>query len=190
MDAGIERVYAGPMSLLCARARWLVAGASLAASTILCSEALAQAPPALTSPPSWTPDQPAPPGYHVERKSNRGLVIAGSLLFGVSYVGVAVPLLIVASHGDGAAAFVVVPIAGPLPVASAQFRGTDAPAAVGGMLVLDALLQAAGAGMLIGGLVGKRVLVPGSARADEVTLSPVPLRFGRSGAGIGVAGAF
>jgi hypothetical protein len=62
--------------------------------------------------------------------------------------------------------------------------------AAAGLPALDALVQAAGAGMLIGGLVGKRVLVPGPARRTAVQLVPVPLRFGGNGAGLGVAGSF
>jgi hypothetical protein len=150
----------------------------------------ADVPPPAAPAPAWDSSQPAPPGYHVERKVNRGLVLAGSLLFGASYVGIVVPFLIVAANGTGAATSVLLPVVGPLPMVPAQFRGADSPAMVGGMLVLDALLQAAGAGMLIGGMVGKRVLVPGPSRGSAVHLLPVALRLGRNGAGVGLVGAF
>jgi hypothetical protein len=148
------------------------------------------APPPPASTPPWNSSQPAPPGYHVERRINRGLVIAGSVVFGVAYVGIVIPLLIVAANGSPSAAVVTVPVGGPFYLVPANLRGANGVPAVAGMAVLDALVQAAGAGMLIGGIAGKRVLVPGPSPQSTVQLAPVPLRFGNGGAGIGIAGAF
>jgi hypothetical protein len=56
------------------------------------------------------------------------------------------------------------------------------------IFVADGVLQAAGAAMLIAGLVSpKRVMVPDDAKVHIV---PVPVRLGKAGAGVGIAGTF
>jgi hypothetical protein len=175
--------------------------ALLTAGTVLGSEAPAHAsPPAperapevpaspLSAPP-WDSSQPAPPGYHVERRINRGLVIAGSVVFGAAYLGIVIPSLIIAANGSPAAAVVTVPVGGPFFYVAGALRGPDGVTTVAGLVVIDALVQAAGAGMLIGGLAGKRVLATGPSRRSAAELAPVPLCFGSKGVGIGIAGTF
>jgi hypothetical protein len=173
--------------------RSLFVVALLATGTVLGSETAAQASPpspegppevspSPTSSPPWDSSQPAPPGYHVERRINRGLVIAGSLVFGAAYLGVVIPSLILAANRPPSAAAVTVPVGGAL-----YFLPVPGGAA---WAAFDALVQAAGAGMLIVGLTGKRVFVPGPSRRSAVQLVPVPLRFGSNGAGLGIVGAF
>jgi hypothetical protein len=190
--------------------RSLVAAAVFGAGTSLSSAATAQIfPPAPEAPPSseprWDPSQPPPPGYHVERKINRGLVIAGSVVFGAAYVSIVVPTFLIQVGGTqprtggfttmplpGAPA-AILPVAGTLVLMVPLIQGAGGENPNGeliGLCVLDALVQAAGAGMLIGGLVGKSVLVPGPARARTSYVLPTPIRYGDRGAGLGLSGAF
>ena len=146
--------------------------------------------PAPSSAPPWDPSQPVPSGYHVERRTRLGLVIAGSVVFGVAYLGIVVPNLLIATSGNPSAAIVTVPVGRPFYHVVANLRDANGVYAVAGLTAFDALVQAAGAGMLIAGIVGTRVLVPGPARPSAVHLTLVPIRLEGRGAGVGIAGTF
>lgn len=152
----------------------------LSTGTLLCCEAAARAAPPV---PDGRSDLPPSPDYRVERRSNGWLILAGSLVLGTAHLGIVIPSLIIAANGTPSAAVVTIPIGGPLWYAPKS--GT-----IGGLAVFDALVQAAGAGMLIGGIVGKRVLVPAGTPTSAARLLPVPLLFGRTGAGASVVGVF
>jgi hypothetical protein len=183
--------------------------AALATSTLLCTEALAQDAKAPTDasvkteppvqvaprPPAWELGQPVPSGYHVERKINRGLIAGGAVVFAVAYVSIVIPTLIIQNNDAPlpGAPLVILPVGGAFvlmaPLVSAS-GGQNPNGIVIGLVVLDVLVQAAGAGMLIGGIVGKPVLAPGPPRRGAAQVFPVPVRLGSNGAGIGIAGTW
>jgi hypothetical protein len=103
----------------------------------------------------YTEGQPIPPGYHLEQRARRGLVLAGSLTAGVPFLvsfltGLSIGLS--GSRRDGEATVALMaPLVGPFI--------TIETAGAGGAgilwLMLDGVAQLAGTGMLIGGLVAK-----------------------------------
>jgi hypothetical protein len=136
-----------------------------------------------------------PSGYHVERKISRGLVIGGSVVFTAAYVSIVIPTLLLKNNGAPlpAAPLVTVPVGGPFVLVATLLSATGGEnpnALIAGLVVLDVLVQAAGAGMLIGGIVGKPVLAPGPPRRSRVQVVPVPARLGDKGAGVALAGTW
>ncbi|MDI1442792.1 hypothetical protein [Polyangium sp. 6x1] len=99
-----------------------------------------------------------PPGYVLEERVRKGLVIAGSVLFGTFYLFTAAGAAAAESNSAPWGALYV-PVIGPFIVAGAgNFRG-DAEV-VRPLFVLDGIIQAGGAAMLIAGIVAKqKVLV-------------------------------
>jgi hypothetical protein len=164
--------------------------------------AICLAASSVTLAPTWAsaedPHAPeaqiAPLGYHEVKQIRLGLVIAGASIFGTTYLATAVPSLIVAGQGAPEAAVGAIPVAGPFALLGLIFRpspsGDNNFDGVGfiPIFVADGLLQAAGAAMLIAGIVSpKRVMVPDNAKVHIV---PVTVRLGKAGAGVGVAGTF
>jgi hypothetical protein len=131
----------------------------------------------------WQEGMPIPHGYHQETRARRGLVIAGSIVFGVTYIYTS---LIAAageeSSGQNELGSLWVPVLGPF----MQMAETDSP--LGNyVLLLDGLAQAAGVTMLVAGLVYPRhVLV----RNDLASMTVVPMKIGMEGSGLGVVGRF
>jgi hypothetical protein len=180
--------------------RSLAAASLVTAGSLLCADAAAQflpspsdgqggASPRPGEPQLWNPRQSPPPGYHVERKVNRPFVIAGSVVFGVAYLGVVIPSFILVAHGTPSAALTTIPVGGPFYYVPG-FAKPQQPSILILPIALDAATQFAGVAMLSLAIMGKHVLVPGPPRPRAEQLLPVPLVFGRSGAGVGVAGAF
>lgn len=125
-----------------------------------------------------------PPGYHAETEMRKGLVIGGSITFGVMYlltvlVGAGIDD---ASRGSESGAFLYVPVAGPF------LQMTKTESATGNVtLAIDGVAQAAGATMLIVGLTSpKTVLV----RNDLAEVRVAPMKVGQSGTGFGLVGSF
>ncbi|AUX44632.1 uncharacterized protein SOCE26_060980 [Sorangium cellulosum] len=133
----------------------------------------------------WKKDEPVPPGYHVETRIRKGLVISGAIVFGTVYVFTAIGGGDAVAHGRSEYAALFVPCAGPF-LTLAITRQDDLET-LG--LVVDGLVQITGAALLVPGLVvPKKVLVRDDlARPFAV---PVPMTFGRNSAGLGLAGRF
>jgi hypothetical protein len=143
-------------------------------------------PDPLSAVADWEPGQPIPVGYHEEQRRTRGAIIAGSVLLGVSYLG-GVSFNVLAGGGYGA-----IPIAGPFVGVYVESKGSANASGFGGvpvsLLVVDGLAQVSGLAVLVAGLVPQRVLVTDCI--VKARLTPTPLRFGKSGAGIAIAGTF
>jgi hypothetical protein len=124
---------------------------------------------------------PVPPGYHAEERSRKGLVIAGSIVFGTLYFFTAVAAGIDADQGDGEAQSLWIPAVGPfLQAAKTDNGGADS------LLILDGLGQSAGLFMLIYGLAASRTIL---VRNDVAKLHVVPMT-GRNTSGLMLGGTF
>jgi hypothetical protein len=138
-------------------------------------------------------DAPFPPGYRLEQRTRTGLVVAGAIVLGVPYV---IGLGATSTNGgDPAMNWLFVPGVGPWMAlglrrsscyGKANIEGSlchagDAFAVMG--LIMDGIVQTAGATLLIVGLaVPKKVYV----RKDvQLGLIPAP-----AGTGLGVQGTF
>jgi hypothetical protein len=157
-----------------------------AAFTLASTAALAQAPPAgapaivpvgLPVQERTDPTAPVPYGYHEEKRTRRGLVVAGSVLFAAMYTPVVVGGIAEASNGGGDRkhAVMAVPVVGPIVelgnIGSCSYCGPAALALAG--LVIDGIAQGAGLVMLIVGIARpETVLVRNDAAALRVV--PVP----------------
>ncbi len=97
-----------------------------------------------------------PPGYKVQEKVRLGLVIPGSILFGVGYVPAAFLGAGELSYGNAVGATLLIPVVGPfIAIGAGPSAGP-----IAGIFIIDGLLQAAGAALLIPGLTSKnKVLV-------------------------------
>jgi hypothetical protein len=104
-----------------------------------------------------------PPGFHFEPRPRKGLVIGGSVVFGVLYTATSIPGTIFLIHEPGFWSLLVVPGVGPIIVGAPMLGGLGI--IVGLPLVLDGLAQLAGLGMIIGGL---------SAREQKLVPNPMP----------------
>jgi len=147
----------------------------LVVTTVVALMAL-RAAPAAAQATSVEPLSPTPPTVH---KVRRGLLIAGIATFQASW-GLAVLTGITAFAGcidsdpgctRGPDRFMI-PIAGPFIVASGHYSGVPTSWAPG--LVAWGLVEAAGAAMVIAGLVGHDVPVPASAPpTPRISLAPM-----------------
>jgi len=155
--------------------------------------------------------RPIPPGYHMESRPKKGLVVAGSIVFGVAYVFSA---SVAASSQFTADRWLYLPVFGPfadlasrgskcttntVPISpgvdnTTQFCDDDSGARF--FLMLDGLMQVSGATMLILGLaLPTRLLVRDDAPYTGSTGSNFawtirPKTMGRAGYGLGVDGVF
>lgn len=114
------------------------------------------------------PGLPVPAGYHVESRAASGLVVAGALTLGVSYV-VALGLAL-ADDFDQGSGWLVVPVAGPwgglgarsydcnadtVPEANACLdRAYEETTAVA-LLAMDGVIQAVGVAFIVAGLASR-----------------------------------
>jgi hypothetical protein len=158
---------------------------------------------------TWSPSDPAPPGYHTEQKSTRaGFVTAGLTMFGVGYglsAGTGAPAAMVISSANGSDSDewgctphcslaptipFFVPVAGPFILAAEA--GGSASGAMAMIAIGDGLVQAGGIAMLAYGLTApeKTLLVRDrSARTRSFTLSPAPI-VGNGREGMALVGTF
>ena len=148
-------------------------------------------PPAATAPVVYVPVQPvqpvqpapnaqsyslAAPEMRMEHRMNRGLAIAGGVMFGGAWVvnilgsGLGVLAIFTSSTAGGlssgdtfGASFI--PVIGPLIFAGVAFSRPGSWEVFGGIGILDAAIQAAGLTMLIFGIIGEDVEV--NARAEN-----------------------
>jgi hypothetical protein len=152
--------------------------------------------------------RPIPTGYHLESRARKGLVVSGSIVFGVPYV---LSASVAGSSKTDADTWLYVPLAGPFLDLANRKEKCSAPVMTGSgrfdvycdddagqrfFLMTDGLMQVAGATLLIFGLaMPQKVLVrddapfTGSTRS-HFAWSVAPRTMGRSGYGIGLAGEF
>jgi hypothetical protein len=130
----------------------------------------------------WEEGQPIPYGYHHETRVRKGLVITGSVVFGVLYLYSAFFAAVGSDAGTNKLGWMAVPVLGPF------LETTEtSSASLQYILVLDGLAQAAGVAMLIGGaMYPKHLLV----RNDLASMTVVPMKIGMEGSGLGIVGRF
>ena len=142
---------------------------------------------------------PIPAGYHVVTRARQGLVIAGTIVFAVSY-GIALGVALIDDFNDQTS-WLAIPLAGPwlMMYNRAQPR-CDTSSQSGDIcfeqdletilrfyLAVDGVAQAAGATMLGFGAAGRKLLVRDDSYASVRVL---PARVGSSGYGAMLAGRF
>ncbi|WP_434041027.1 MULTISPECIES: hypothetical protein [Sorangium] len=133
----------------------------------------------------WREGEPVPPGYHPETRVRKGLVISGAIVFGTVYLFTAIGGGDAVYRGSPGYAALFVPVAGPF-LTLATTRQDDLETMA---LVLDGLVQATGAALLLPGLlVPKTVLVRDDV--GKAFVVPAPMSFGPSSAGLGLVGRF
>ena len=134
----------------------------------------------------WEEGQPVPYGYHPETRARKGLVITGSVLFGVLYI---LSTLVAAanddSYSDNKYSALWIPVVGPFIQAGANNNGSGDNET----FILDGLAQAAGVTMLVLGLAFPRTIL---VRNDLLSVSfvPTPMKVGHDGGGLGLVGRF
>jgi hypothetical protein len=136
-----------------------------------------------------------PEGYKLRTQPRRGLIIAGSIVTGVPWVFSV--MAAVGADYENKTGFLLVPAVGPWLTLMAgggkddDCGGTDDfcnadNAGLRSVLVLDGIVQTAGAIMFVSGFAFPRTRL---VRKD-VTLSFLPTTVGRDGYGIGAIGTF
>jgi hypothetical protein len=126
--------------------------------------------------------QPIPPGYRVETRARRGLIVGGAVTFGVLYLLSAFTASIAVDGGDSDFGSLFIPVAGPfvtIGTADAEGAGTFA-------LVLDGVGQAGGVAMFIAGMMTEEKFL---LRNDQAKISVTPMMMGNSSFGLGLRGA-
>jgi hypothetical protein len=144
----------------------------------------------------YSEGQAVPPGYRVVERSRRGLIIAGLVTTGVAW-SFSVTAAVTADYEDNSG-FLLIPVLGPwLMLATggaddppctndADIEFCESNAGLRGVLVLDGLVQTAGAVMFVLGVANpsKRLV------RDDVSFRVVPMTIGKTGNGLGVVGTF
>ncbi len=136
--------------------------------------------------------QPIPAGYHVVSRSRRGLVIAGAIVWSVSYaVGVG------AAQGNDYkynTSWMVLPVLGPwlgMATYSCSAGDQDCRDVQSGARTAFAIVgvgQAVGAGLFALGVAKTNKSLVRSDLVGNVVLAP--MRLGRAGQGLGIQGTF
>ena len=104
----------------------------------------------------YHPGMTIPDGYRVETKRKPGLYVGGAVTLGGAYL-LTVSAAAIVEPLDSSVWPLYIPVVGPFIA-----LGTTSYSSAGSsyLLVMDGLVQAAGLGMLVGGVVGKKWLVP------------------------------
>jgi len=151
--------------------------------------------------------RPIPPGYHIETRAKKGLVISGSIIFGVPYL---LSMSVAASSRYPPDHWLYAPVIGPFVNLATRSdscnpngtNGTNASfdcnddSGVRFFLMMDGLMQVAGATMFVLGLaLPTTLLVRDDApyvgkKGNQFAWTVQPYTVGRSGYGLGVLGSF
>jgi hypothetical protein len=144
----------------------------------------------------WEDGEPIPAGYHKVSHVRVGLIVGGAVTFGVTYLLTALSGAIVADVGSipatgcktacSSAKPLLIPLAGPWIVLP---NVTNSTATGSFFLVIDGLVQAAGIGMIIGGIAAPKTDLVRDDTA-KVEVLPTPIVFDNKGAGFGFKGTF
>ncbi len=151
-----------------------------------------QPPPAYQQPPpqqaypaprDWRPGDPVPPGYQEVSEPRRGLIVGGSLVFGIPYLTSLLVGVIAIDLGGANLWPMLLPVVGPF------IQLAIPPDTFNALLVLDGVLQVGGVAMFIAGFAApvQRLV---KLRYGSLEVMPVPLFSAHSGTGLGFAGAF
>jgi len=150
-------------------------------------------PPGMELP--YEDGDPIPPGYRLVTRKRRGLIIAGSIVTGVPWAfGV---MGAVGNDFQDNTGLLLIPVIGPwaLLATNTARDGSCGPtdsfcdaskASLRSALVLDGIVQLAGASMFVAGMFFPRTRL---VRRD-VVVSVVPTTLGHGGYGIGALGTF
>lgn len=130
----------------------------------------------------WRPDMPIPPGYHPVQRRSRGEIIAGSIVFGGTYIYSFMLSSLAVEGSSRQDQVLLVPVLGPF---FELTRSNDSSFRY--LMVIDGLAQGLGLGLFIHGLTSPRTVL---MRNDLAMLTVSPMRFGRDGNGLGVLGRF
>jgi hypothetical protein len=133
----------------------------------------------------WEPGQPIPYGYHAENRTRKGPIIAGSVLFGVTY-GYSAFIASIgqdlsSSGGSNKVASLYIPVVGPF---AELFQSNSATADY--LLVLDGAAQAVGVALFVYGMTTPRPLLV----RNDLAFTVAPMKMGRDGNGFGFIGRF
>lgn len=151
-------------------------------------------PPGMELP--YEEGDPIPPGYRVAKQPRRGLITGGAIMTGIGW-SLSLTAAVAADFEDKTG-YLVVPVLGPwLMLAtggakddcysySATSSYCDNNAGLRSVLVLDGLLQTAGAIMIVAGAAIPKVRLV----REDITVGFVPTTFGAGSAGIGAVGSF
>lgn len=150
-------------------------------------------PPGMELP--YEEGDPIPPGYHLVKRHKKGLIIAGAIVTGVPWVfGV---MGAVGSDFNNNSGLLLIPVIGPWAMLASEGARDKSctvndpfcdgsKAALRSTLVLDGIVQAAGATMFIAG-----AFFPSTRLVrKDVVVSFVPTTFGHGGYGLGAVGTF
>jgi hypothetical protein len=130
----------------------------------------------------WQEGMPIPYGYHPAKRARRGLVVAGSIVFGATYLYTAMVAAESPNSSGGDESWLWIPVLGPV----IQMTQTDSR--IGdGALILDTLAQASGVAMFVAGMMYPRTIL---VRNDLASMTVAPMRIGLEGSGLGVVGRF
>ncbi len=129
---------------------------------------------------------PIPPGYHVDTRIRKGLVVGGAVAFGVCYFFSALVAAAGQDSSNGGSnneSALWIPAIGPF------IQMANNSSAIGNVfLVIDGIAQAGGLAMLVGGLVSPKTVLVRNDLGFHVT--PMPMQMGKNGGGFGLAGTF
>lgn len=167
--------------------------------SIVATALLMQAAPEARADEPYVDGAPVPPGYRIENKREKVLIIGGSVSFGVAWVvtalastlGNAFSHLAVTEDGSGSSqqtnwVLGYIPIVGPIGVLATQPSAEQSPG-MSTFMASSSVIQAGGAAMLIAGIAlgPKKYLVEDAKR--EFHILPIA---GPQVAGIQVSGTF
>ncbi len=138
---------------------------------------------------------PIPPGYVLDSRSRKGLWIPGVIMVGAPWaLGVSIASL---ADFDNASGWLAVPVLGPWITLAARDKSCDttfsgscdesADRVVRFYLVLDGLVQGAGAVMAVAGFASKKEEL---IRTDFASFKVLPGPIGQAGYGANVVGSF
>ena len=153
-----------------------------------------QQPPAV-DPSKWKEGDRVPPGYHVEERARRGMIIAGAITLGVPYViGLSFAS---AADFENSSGWLAVPALGPwltmafredqCDEAEERFSDCVSDGILRVYLTIDGLAQTAGAILLLVGIVDKK---PRLVADEAARIVVTPTRIGSTGYGLGIQGIF
>jgi hypothetical protein len=153
--------------------------------------------------------RPVPPGYHIETRTRKGLVISGSIIFGVPYL---LSMSVAASSHYQADRWLYAPVIGPFANLATRSDDCNPNGGQSGssttvtctsdsgarfFLMMDGLMQTAGATLFILGLALPQTLLVrddapyvGKKNGSQFAWTVSPYAAGRQGYGVGVHGIF
>jgi hypothetical protein len=132
----------------------------------------------------WHDGDPIPWGYHREERARKGEVIAGSIVFGVTYLysGFVAAIGEDLSPGHSRVSALYIPVLGPF----IELHESDS-ATLNYLLVLDGVAQGVGAALFLHGLSSPHAVL---VRNDLAMVTVTPAQFGKDGAGVMMLGRF